>query len=367
MAEGNQNQGQLVLSVDGILENINKIYEEMRIEDHTVGEVDETKAEKIIKLKDLYLELINAGEFKDEETGRIKTRNEIARTILDEMEKRELNWSRQRVWDTLGDDYKRAWRRPIEGTFDTKTGKPMGVALLDSETKFIYDKYMKAVQLLKDFDYNELPKGAQIMLGEQFFDCYKHHNEEWLKHKITLVKGEQDTHDATKGDPIRIETGKKRRGELVVSMEELRDAINECIPIIESNPPEDLNMEHKYANAVRGLTAYFIPWKNRKWKKDWLNWINIHIREKELRSKSGAAKFSKIHVTSIEEGIDAWQGITREEIDKNRSRILRFARDFVRNFPYLGALSEYFMTVVEPPRALHTVKLHNTMSEAAFT
>lgn len=358
----------VVLSVDVILKDIEDVYEQMRIDDENSNVSQETKIKRIKKLEEYYIKLEEAGELKDAETGRIKSKNEICRTVLDEMDRRSIStWTKRWVWENIRDDCKRAWRKPIDGTFDTTSGKLKGFSLLDSETQNIYDKYMDAVKLLKDFDYNELPKSAQIMLGEQFYDCYKHHNDEWLKHKITLVKGEQDTHDPSKGDPIRIETGKKRRGELVISMEELRDAINECIPIVESNPPDDLNLEHKYANAIRGLTAYFIPWKNRKWKKDWLNWINIHIREKELRSKSGAAKFSKIHVTSIEEGIDAWQGITREEIDKNRGRILKFARDFLRNFPYLGALSEYFMTVVEQPRALHTVKLHGKMSEAAFT
>lgn len=366
MAEGNQNQ--MVLSVDGILKDIDKIYEEIKLGDDSIIESEETKKQRIVTLSKYYIKLQEAGELKDEETGRVKSKNEICRTILDEMDRRNIgDWSRKYVWESLDHSLKRAWRKPIDGTFDTISGKLRGQSLLDSETKYIYDKYMNAITLLKDFDYNELPKGAQIMLGEQMFDCYKHHNEEWLKHKITLVKGEQDTHDPSKGDPIRIETRKKRKGELYEVMVELRDAINECLPIVHDNPPEDLEKEHKYANAIRGLTAYFIPWKNRKWKKDWLDWINIHLKEKELRSKSGAAKFSRIHVVSIEDGIDAWQGITREEIDKNRHRILSFARDFIKNFPYLAALSEYFMEQVEPHRAIHTVKLHGRMSEAAFT
>ena len=366
MAEGNQNQ--MVLSVEGIRQEINQIYEDIRLDEEKNQVSEETNRQRVIKLRDFYVSLIEVGEFKDIETGRVKDKHEVARTILEEMDRHEISGMvRHHVWRYVGDDYKRAWRKPIDGTFDTKTGKLTGVSLLDSETKLIYDKYMDAVQLLKDFDYNELPKGAQIMLGENFYECYKHHNEEWLKHKITLVKGEQDTHDPTKGDPIRIETHKMRRGELYESMKELRDAIDETLPIVESHPPDDLEKEHKYANAIRGLTSYFIPWKNSKWKKDWLRWINIHIKESELQSKSGAAKFSKIHVTSIQEGIDAWQGITREEIDKNRKRILKFARDFAKNFPYLAALSEYFETEIEPIRAIHTVKLHSKMSEAAFT
>ena len=340
----------------------------MKSDDIAVEQLEETKGSKIVKLKDYYMSLLEIGQFKDEETGRPKDKHEICRTILEEMDKRNFSeWTKRRVDQSLGDDYKRAWRKPIEGTFDIKTGKPKGFSLPDAETDLIYNKYMDFINELDNFDYNELPRSLQISIGERFFKCYKYHNDQWLKQGITLVKHEQDTHDASKGDPIRIETHKQRKGELYHAMVELKEVIDECLPVVESHPPEDLAKEHKYANAVRGLTAYFIPWKNSKWKKDWMRWIDIHIKQVELRSKSGAAKFSKIHITSVEEGIDAWQGITREEIDKNRPRILRFARDFTKNFPYLADLSEYFMTEIEPVRAIHTIKLHPKMSEAAFT
>lgn len=366
MVDGIQNQ--LVLSANDIKSQIESIYAEMKADDITVEELEQKKVIKIKNLETDYERLFEMGEFKDEETGRIKSQNEICRTILEEMDRRDFsNWTKHQVWVTLKDSHKRAWRKPVDGTYDPNTGKLTKVSLLDPETDVLYNKYMDHINELFEFDYNDLPKSLQISIGEHFFKCYKVHNDAWLKQGITLVKHEQDTHDASKGDPIRIETRKKRKGELYHSMEELRDVITECLPIIESHPPEDLDNEHKYANAVRGLTAYFIPWKNSKWKKDWMNWIEIHIKQVELRSKSGAAKFSKIHVTSVEEGIDAWQGITREEIDKNRRRILRFARDFTKNFPYLAELSEYFMSEIEPVRAIHTVKLHSKMSEAAFT
>ena len=361
MAEGNQNQ--LVLSVVDIKKQIESLYTEMKSDDIIKEDLERTKVTKIKKLRDYYLSLLEAGQFKDEDTGRPKDKHEICRTILEEMDKRDFSqWSKASVWYALSDDYKRAWRKPI-----TNNGKLQSSSLLNPETDIIYNQYMDHINELFEFDYNELPKSLQISIGEHFFKCYKKHNDEWLKLGITLVKHEQDTHDASKGDPIRIETHRGGGGELYHAMVELKEVIDECLPVVESHPPEDLAKEHKYANAVRGLTAYFIPWKNSKWKKDWGGWIEIHVEQVNLGLNQVLPNSQRFISHQLRKGLMHGRELPEKPVDKNRPRILRFARDFTKNFPYLADLSEYLVTEIEPVRAIHTIKLHPKMSEAAFT
>ena len=356
---------EISLSADQIKKNLERTYDEMRL----LATTEETKIEYIHRLKEYYIALLERGEFIDYETGRKKTKNEISRTIIDEMKKR--NVPKRTQWyvpDVLPDDCKRAWRQPI-----TINGKLQDRSLLaiDSELTTIYEDYSEIIKKLDKFDYNELPKRMQLELAESVYKLYRHHDKEWSKHDLQVVKHEDGLNIP---DPyagiIRIYEGKPYRGMAVNGVSQLIKVLQEVkkkytVNIYGKDEKRKITLEQEKAiyNGYMTLCGYFKPAANDKWKRDFLGWCSILKRRVTIRSKSGAAKFSRKFIEL--DGKKHKRGITREEIDKNQLRMLKAYEQFMEHLPPLIAIHNSFEWLLEPVRAAHSVRMHDKLSQSS--
>ena len=123
--------------------------------------------------------------------------------------------------------------------------------------------------------------------------------------------------------------------------------------------------------GVKVLDGYFKPHANYKWKRDALKWAKLLLKKFELKSKSGAEKFSRETVSSdfydfatmFEE--DPKRGITREQIAKKQKRACVFFIQFIKHQPALLALADIFAEVSEQKRAAHSIKMNPKLSDRA--
>jgi hypothetical protein len=111
------------------------------------------------------------------------------------------------------------------------------------------------------------------------------------------------------------------------------------------------------------LCGYLKPSANDKWKRDFLGWAKILKRRLEIKSKSGAAKFSRKDVEI--DGIIHRRGVTREEINKNQLRVIKAYEKFMKHVPALIALHNSFVWLLEPVRAAHSVRMHDKLSQSS--
>jgi hypothetical protein len=356
---------EITLSSDQIRKNLERTYEEMRL----IATTEESRIEYINRLKEYYIMLIERGEFIEEETGRKKSKNEISRTIIDEMKNRHVPHTiRYHVPELLPDDCKRAWRQPI-----TINGKPHsgGLLAIDSELTTIYEDYSDIIKKLDRFDYNELPKRMQLELAESVYKLYRHHDKEWSKHDLQVVKHEDGLNIT---DPyagiIRIYEGKPYRGMAVNGVSQLIKVLQEVkkkytVNIYGKDDKRKITLEQEKAiyNGYMALCGYFKPSANDKWKRDFLGWAKIFKRFFEIKSKSGAAKFSRKWITI--DGKKHKRGITREEINKNNLKLVKAYQQFMEHIPALIEIHNSFEWLLEPVRAAHSVRMHDKLSQSA--
>lgn len=359
--------------ISEIHRNILRIYDEMTEDESTVRKIELTKIDKIKRLGQYYENLYELGEFKDPETGRRKELCEISRTILEEMSKPPRNFSdktKWTVWKVLPDKYKRAWRTIPK---DSKLEKSR-IEDEDPEVVAVYNDALEHINEIAVFDYMELPKRYRLAIAERVYEVYKHHDKEWTRHGLQVVKHPQD--DFSNLDPfaeiVSIEKGEPYEGELYDVYVELRKVIDEMCKKVKRDLKDksgkrriSLEQEHMFANGVRVFIGYLKPHSNYKWKRDIYGWSRILWRRLELKSKSGAAKFSRKPVEIAELELKTWRGITREEIDKNQARLYKFFGQFIQHFPAMITLHQIFESISEPIRAEHSVKLHEKLSNRA--
>lgn len=368
----NLSQEDFTNRIDEISRNISRIYDEMESDERIIKRIETSKADQIRRLAQYYKEQWDLGVFKDPETGRHKDQHEICRTILTEMDARNFTgYTKHQVWVTLPDDYKRAWRKPI----DTVDGKLTKVSLLkeDIEVESVYNTYMDFVNELDNFDYNELPKNLRISLGERFYDMYRNHEKQWQSHGMTFVKHSDGLNIPNPyEDVVKLIKGKPHEDMLFHAAMDLSKTIKDFAKKIKTgvldengNRRVSLEDEKEMANGMIVLSGLFKPLKNDKWKRDFLGWNEIFIKEDVLESKSGAAKFSRKKIDVEHLNISEWRGITREEIDKNRPRMMRFFRQFIRHVPALFILHRIFTEVLEEPRAIHSIQMHDKLADSA--
>jgi len=360
--------------VSEIKNNIVRIYEEMQGYDNAVQKMEVSAADNIKRLGEYYKELHSKGEFIDETTGRTKNLNEVCRTILAEMDARSFSpYCKQWVWKSLPDDYKRAWRKPI----DTIDGKPAKAGLLsiDNEVETLYDEQMECITKLRNFDYNDLPKSLRIQVAEHVYKVYRKHDKEWQKHGLTVVKHEDglDIQDPFAGI-IRVEEGEAYEGELFDALKGIKKSVTEIMKKVKTGLKDKdgnrlitLDREHEIAMGVKTLDGYFNPMANYKWKRDIPNWAKILLKKFQLKSKSGAEKFSRKDVGSNFYDFFEKQkrGVTREEIAKMEKRLCVFFLQFIKHHPGLMALSTMFEEISEEKRAAHSIKMNPKLSDRA--
>lgn len=361
-----------------IIGHIVRVYDELEVDDSAVQKVEENLKDRIKRLESYYRELHSKGEFKEERTGRVKSLNEICRTILAEMDRRHItSWSKNWVWVTLPDDCKRAWRKPVVDNVGKLEDKSL--LSIDNEVETIYDQQIDLIKELHGFDYNELPKSRRLMLAEQFYKMYRYHEREWQKHGITVVKHEDGLNIP---DPfagiIRVEEGQPYEGELEDSLKGLKKTLTAFIKKIhtgildkEGNRIVTLEREHELAMGVRVLDGYFKPHANYKWKRDIPRWASLLLKKFELKSKSGAEKYSRETVSRDFYDFDQMfkedpeRGVTREEIAKMQKRLCVFFLQFIKHHPGLMALADVFAEVSEEKRAAHSIKMNAKLSDRA--
>lgn len=356
---------EIILSPEQIQKNLERTYDEMRL----LANSEESKIEHIHRLEGYYRQLHRLGVFVDKDTGRRKELNEISRTIIDEMKIKNVpKRVQQYVPEVLPDDCKRAWRRPI-----TINGKLQDRSLLaiDSEVTTIYESYSQIVRQLEGFDYNELPKRMQLELAEQVYKLYRHHDKEWSRHDIHVVKHDDGLNIP---DPyagiIRIYEGKPYRGMAVNGVSQLIKVLQEVkkkytVNIYGKDEKRKITLEEEKTiyNGYMTLCGYFKPSANDKWKRDFEGWKEILKRRLQIKSKSGAAKSSR-KVIDID-GKKHKRGITREEIDKNQLRMIKAYEQFMEYLPPFLAIHKGFEWLLEPIRAAHSVRMHDKLSQSA--
>jgi hypothetical protein len=369
-----QNHQQFLERIQEINRNIERIYDEMEIDEKQIIKIEGSKKDQIKRLEGYYRELYKKGAFVESKTMRQKSLNEVCRTIMEEMDRRDFTaYSKKTVWHVLSDDCKRAWRKP-----DTINGKLPCGSLLDVETQSIYDEYMDHINELLDFDYNELPKSLQMGIAEHFYKTYRYHDKEWQKHDITVVKHQDGLNIPNPfAGIIRVEEGVPYEGELFECLKNLKKSINDAMKKMrldmkdaKGNRVITLEREHELAMGVRTLEGYFLPWKNYKWKRDIPGWAHLILKRLELKSKSGASKWSRKKVDQrFLDGLagieDLERGLTREEINKIQKRMVRFFLQFIMHHEGLMALSEAFVEITEQKRAAHSIKMNPKLSDSA--
>ncbi|WP_411753315.1 hypothetical protein [Serratia sp. (in: enterobacteria)] len=366
------NQEDFTTRVEEISRNISRIYDEMESDERLGKRVENTKADQIRRLIQYYKEQVALGTFVDPETGRKKNMNEICRTVMQEMDARNFTgFTKHQVWIIMPNECKRAWRKPI----DTIEGKLTKVSLPkeDIEVETVYNAYMDHVNELMDFDYNELPKNLRISLGEHFYKCYRDHEKQWQTHGMSFIKHSDGLNiDNPFADIVRLRKGKPQEGMLYKAWMEYIEVCKEVAKkvktgILDENGNRRISLEDEQA-AANGLTVmagFLKPMKNDKWKRDILGWADILLKKIELRSKSGAAKSSR---KSYEvEGMTGkqWRGITREEIDKNQARMIKYFKQFVEYVPAFFMIHQQFIKMFEEPRAIHSIELSDKLSDSA--
>lgn len=366
-------QEEFTSRVDEISRNISRIYDEMESDERVIKRIEVSKGDQIRRLAQYYKEQYELGVFIDTETGRQKSLNEICRTIMENMEKRNFSpFSRQLVWEILPDEYKRAWRKPI---LDTVEGKPQKQSLLkeDIEVDSIYNKYMDHINELANFDYNELPKNLRISIAEHFYDTYRDHDKQWSSHGISFVKHSDGLNIPNPYEEVvKLIKGKPHEGMLheawqdyIKTCKEVGKKIKTGILDEQGNRRISLEQEQYIANGVIIMSGMLKPLKNDKWKRDILGWTDIFLKKIELKSKSGAAKFSRKKIQIERLNINEWRGITREEIDKNQPRMMRYFKQFMEHVPAFLMLHEIFTETMEEPRAVHSIQLHDKLADSA--
>ena len=374
----NETEEQYKSRVSDIRSNIVRVYEELELDDKAVVKAEESAKDRIERLEKYYRELHKRGEFRDEKTGRVKNLNEVCRTILEEMDRRQFSsWSKNRVWVTVSDDCKRAWRAPIVDNDSKLSDKSL--LGIDNEVETIYDQQIEAITQIRNFDYMELPKSLRTVVAEQVYKLYKSHDKEWTKHGIQVIKHSEglDINDPFAGI-IRVEEGQAYEGELYDSIASFRKTVTEFMKKINTglldkngNRIISLEREHELAMGVRVLDGYFKPHSNYKWKRDMLRWAKLLLKKFELKSKSGAEKFSREKVSRDFYDFDKMfkedpaRGLTREEIAKMQNRLCVFFVQFLKHHPGLLALADIFEEISEEKRAAHSIKMNAKLSDRA--
>lgn len=275
------------------------------------------------------------------------------------------------VWKILPNEYKRAWRKPVV----TENGKLEHSSLPkeDIEVETVYNNYMDYVNELMDFDYNELPKNLRISLGEHFYKCYRDHEKQWQTHGMSFVKHSDGLNiENPFAEIVRLRKGKPHEGMLYKAWVEYIEVCKEVAKKVKNGVLDEkgnrrisLEDEQAAANGLTVMAGFLKPMKNDKWKRDILGWADILLKKAELRSKSGAAKSSRKPYDV--EGMDGkqWRGITREEIDKNQGRMIKYFKQFVEYVPAFFMIHQQFIKMFEEPRAIHSIELSDKLSDSA--
>jgi hypothetical protein len=363
-------QEEFTSRIQEINRNLTRTYDEMENDESIIKRIEGNKSDTILRIGKYYEELFNIGAFIDPETGRPKKLNEICRTIQNEMKRRLFTSKTQwYVVEVCPDKWKRAWRSDVVHS-SGKQGNP-SLPTDDDETASIYDSYLDHINELDNFDYNELPKRLRQNIAERMYKLYRHHDKQWTTHGLQVVKHEDGL---SIPDPyagiIRIERGEPYEG---MAVDGIRKHIKLCreiekkylIGVMDSsgNRRISLDEEKKLYNAWAALDGYLRPWANDKWKRDLLGWCKIFKHKFKIKSKSGAAKFSRKKI--FIDGKDVMRGITREEIDKNQPRLCNAFLEFIEFFPALIDLHSSFEVLAEPVRAVHSVMLHDKLSQSS--
>ena len=370
----NESQEQFLSRVSEINQNILRIYDEMEQEDKSIQKIEESFSDQIRRIAEYYKELHTRGEFKDMKTGRIKKLNEVSRTILDEMTIRQFTpWSKKIVWYALKDEFKRAWRNPIVDNASKLSNG--GLLSIDTEVETLYEEQMEYIRAITNFDYLDLPKSLRLMIAEHVYKLYKKHDKEWTKHGLTVVKHQDGFHVP---DPyesiIRIKEGPAYRGELYDAFKSLQKTIGDVKKKVEKDVliamgdrAISVEKEHQIAMSVRVIEAFFKPNANYKWKRDIKGWAQLIKKKLELKSKSGAEKFSRKVVDKkwLDENKDNKRGITREEIAKMQHRLCKYFLQFIDHFEFLTEISDLYVDTSESKRAAHSINMHDKLSDRA--
>jgi hypothetical protein len=310
-----------------------------------------------------YKEQIQMGVLYDLKGVPIPTTHHICRLIVEEMQTRGFSENtRREVYKTLGDEFKRGWRQPI-----TVNGKVAQATIeMDAELSIIFNEMMEHANEIGTLDYNEFPKPLKVSLAERVYQAYKHNDKEWSKHDLQVVKHQADGYYVADRFPdiIRIEETEPYEGELYDRLKGLRKTISEMMKKVKTQRPPTLTleMEHRWAMGVAVLDGYLKPWGNFKWKKEVYGWSKIIARRLTLRNKCAAAKSSRIPTNFDDVEQQVYRGITREEIDKNQKKLIKFFQQFIEHFPGLIEFAQSFDGMTATYRARHSVNLHEKLS-----
>ena len=362
-------QEEFTSRIQEINRNLTRTYDEMENDESIIKRIEGNKSDTILRIGTYYEELFNIGAFIDTETGRPKKLNEICRTIQNEMKRRLFTSKTQwYVVEVCPDKWKRAWRSDVHSS--GKQGNP-SLPTDDDETASIYDSYLDHINELDNFDYNELPKRLRQNIAERMYKLYRHHDKQWTAHGLQVVKHEDGLNIP---DPyagiIRIEHGTAYRGMAVNGVKMAIKLLKEiekkyATGIYDEHGKRRISLEDekKIYNGWMALIGYLKPSGNDKWKRDLIGWCKIFIRRFSIKSKSGAAKWSrkKIYV----DGKFVMRGITREEMGKNQPRLCKAFMEFMEHFPALLEMHQGFELMSEPVRAAHSVQLHEKLSQSA--
>lgn len=380
-----ESQEQFTYRINEIKRNIDRLYEEMYADEVIHNRIYETKRDQIRRLDSYYKEQIKMGVCFDKRGNQITSTHHVCRMIIDELDSRGFSGDTKReVYRTLGDSSKRAWRQPI--TSNGKVGNP--TLELDGELQTFYEENMDYINELLNFDYFELPKPLQMSLAEHFYKAVKHHDKEWTKHGLQVVKHQADGYYVQDRFPdiIKIEETTPYEGELYDEMKAFDKDWREMMKKVKTQRPPTLTLEkeHQWAMGVRVWRAQFKPWGNFKWKKELFGWSKILLRKLMLQNKCAAAKSSRIptdfnikpddipdevwanvSIKDFQEVFDEEmkpRGITREEIDKNHAKLIRYYQQFIRHAAGMIEFAQSFDGMTATFRARHSVRLHEKLS-----
>jgi hypothetical protein len=369
------NQEQFTTRAQELKRNIDRLYEEMYSDEVIHQRIFETKRDQIRRLAAYYKEQINLGICFDRQNRKVESTHQISRMILEEMDdpaRRFSDVSKREVNKALGDEYKRAWRQPWK-----TDGKQSGHSLeMDAELKIFYEEHMEHINELLNFDYFELPQPLRVSLAEHFYRAQKHHDKEWTKHGLQVVKHQADGYYVPDRFPdiIRIEETEPYEGELYDAMKSFKKTWTEMMKKVKTQRPPNLTveMEHEWAMGVKVWEGLFKPWGNFKWKKELYGWSGILKRRILLRNKCAAAKSSRIETKFDNITQEDWKeafeeemkprGITREEIDKNHLKLIKFFQQFMRHYASIIVFAQSFDGMTATFRARHSVRLHEKLS-----
>lgn len=369
------NQEQFTTRVEEIKRNVERLYEEMYADEVLHQRIFETKRDQIRRLAAYYNEQINLGVCFDIKKRSITDTHHISRLILEQMSipgRIFSELSKREVHAALNDDYKRAWRKIV-----TPDGKGSITPLeMDDELQVLFNEMMEHANELAIFDYNEFPKPLKIRFAERVYQMWKHHDKEIAKHGIQVVKHQEDGFYVEDRFPeiIKIEETEPYEGELCDVIKENIKIMREWYKKVKVQRPPNLTieMEHEWAMGIRSLNGFLKPWGNYKWKKELYGWAGILKRRILLRNKCAAAKSSRIPTKFDNVMLKDWKelveeelkprGITREEIDKNHLKCIKFFQQFVKHFPGLIEFTQSFDGMTATYRARHSVRLHEKLS-----